>query len=188
MEIIFFIWRFKRCKDSWNAILLDECIVVCVSFLSFSLCKLLILEKTLENFFKVWIYIYLGHPNFNSHLSTTLSHNHNERWMDIFILIYCLAAIAVLLCSVIPHYLISFENIAIVKCEQLSLTLSILTASNTALRNYHFLRLPFGLNLQDDFQRQMDEIFEGSPGIVSFADDSAPPVMYTILTWAVNAV
>ena len=35
-----------------------------------------------------------------------------------------------------------------------------------------FLRLPFGIvSAQDDFQRKMDETFEGIPGVTCLADD-----------------
>ena len=55
---------------------------------------------------------------------------------------------------------------------QLSLASSLLTTFNTPFGRYRYLRLPFGLNSsQDEFQRRIDEIYEGLPGIVTIVDD-----------------
>jgi len=55
---------------------------------------------------------------------------------------------------------------------KLSRDSSYLTTFNTPYGRYRFLRLPFGLkSSQDEFQRQIDESFEGLSGIVSICDD-----------------
>jgi transposase InsO family protein len=49
---------------------------------------------------------------------------------------------------------------------------SYLTTFNTPFGRYRFRRLPFGLiSAQDEFQRKMDETFEGLPGVVPLVDD-----------------
>ncbi|KAK7107442.1 hypothetical protein V1264_015374 [Littorina saxatilis] len=49
---------------------------------------------------------------------------------------------------------------------------SYLTTFNTPFGRYRFNRLPFGvISAQDDFQRKMDEIFEGIPGVTPLVDD-----------------
>ena len=49
---------------------------------------------------------------------------------------------------------------------------SLLTTLNSPFGRYHFLRLPFGLNLnQDVFQERMDLILEYCPGTIRIADD-----------------
>ena len=57
---------------------------------------------------------------------------------------------------------------------QLKLTkeASFLTTFNSPFGRYRFLRMPFGLiSAQDEFQRKMDETFEGIPGVVALIDD-----------------
>ena len=55
---------------------------------------------------------------------------------------------------------------------KLSKDSSYLTTFNTPFGRYRFLRLPFGIvSAQDDFQRKMDETFEGIPGVTSLVDD-----------------
>lgn len=57
---------------------------------------------------------------------------------------------------------------AIKLCEESSY----LTTFNTPLGRYRFFRLPFGLkSSQDEFQRKIDEFFEGLIGIVAIVDD-----------------
>ncbi|KAK3107010.1 hypothetical protein FSP39_004902 [Pinctada imbricata] len=49
---------------------------------------------------------------------------------------------------------------------------SYLTTFNTPFGRYRYLRLPFGLkSSQDEFQRKVDECFEGIPGVVALVDD-----------------
>ena len=49
---------------------------------------------------------------------------------------------------------------------------SYLTTFNTPFGRYRYLRLPFGLkSSQDEFQRKIDECFEGLPGVVALVDD-----------------
>ncbi|KAK7113619.1 hypothetical protein V1264_012874 [Littorina saxatilis] len=49
---------------------------------------------------------------------------------------------------------------------------SYLTTFNTPFGRYRFTRLPFGvISAQDDFQRKMDEIFEGISGVTPLVDD-----------------
>ena len=49
---------------------------------------------------------------------------------------------------------------------------SYLTTFNTPFGKYRFRRLPFGLiSAQDEFQRKMDEVFEGLPGVTPLVDD-----------------
>lgn len=49
---------------------------------------------------------------------------------------------------------------------------SYLTTFNTPFGRFRFCRLPFGLkSSQDEFQRKIDECFEGLPGIVAIVDD-----------------
>lgn len=49
---------------------------------------------------------------------------------------------------------------------------SFLTTFNTPFGRYRFLRLPFGLkSSQDEFQRKMDECFEGLEGVCVIVDD-----------------
>ena len=49
---------------------------------------------------------------------------------------------------------------------------SLLTTFNTPFGRYRFHRLPFGLvSSQDEFQRKMDEVFEGIPGVTVLVDD-----------------
>ena len=55
---------------------------------------------------------------------------------------------------------------------KLSEASSYLTTFNTPFGRYRFLRLPFGLkSSQDEFQRKMDEVFEGLPGVITLVDD-----------------
>ena len=55
---------------------------------------------------------------------------------------------------------------------KLSETSSYLTTFNTPFGRYRFTRLPFGLvSAQDEFQRKMDEVFEGLPGVTPLIDD-----------------
>ena len=55
---------------------------------------------------------------------------------------------------------------------KLSTKASFMTTFNTPFGRYRFLRMPFGLvSAQDEFQRKMDEVFEGVPGIVALIDD-----------------
>lgn len=45
---------------------------------------------------------------------------------------------------------------------------SLLTTFNTPFGRYRFLRLPFGINsAQDEFQRRVDETYEGLPGVAA---------------------
>lgn len=47
-----------------------------------------------------------------------------------------------------------------------------MTTFNTPFGRYRFCRLPFGLkSSQDEFQRKIDESFEGLSGIVAIVDD-----------------
>lgn len=47
-----------------------------------------------------------------------------------------------------------------------------LTTFNTVVGRYKFLRLPFGLiSAQDEFQRKIDETYEGLNGVAAFVDD-----------------
>ena len=49
---------------------------------------------------------------------------------------------------------------------------SYLTTFNTPFGRYLFRRLPFGfISAQDEFQRKMDEVFEGLPGVTLLVDD-----------------
>ena len=49
---------------------------------------------------------------------------------------------------------------------------SYLTTFNTPFGKYRFRRLPFALiSAQDEFQRKMDEVFEGLPGVTLLVDD-----------------
>ncbi len=49
---------------------------------------------------------------------------------------------------------------------------SFLTTFNTMFGRYRYLRLPFGLRSSgDEFQRKIDECFEGLTGVVSIVDD-----------------
>jgi len=49
---------------------------------------------------------------------------------------------------------------------------SYLTTFNTPFGRYRFRRLPFGLkSSQDEFQRKIDESFEGLDGVVVIVDD-----------------
>ena len=49
---------------------------------------------------------------------------------------------------------------------------SYLTTFNTPFGRYRFRRLPFGLiSAQDEFQRKMDEVFEGLPGVTPLVDE-----------------
>lgn len=46
-----------------------------------------------------------------------------------------------------------------------------LTTFNTIFGRYHFLRLPFGIvSAQDEFQRRIDETYEGLEGVTSIVD------------------
>jgi transposase InsO family protein len=55
---------------------------------------------------------------------------------------------------------------------KLSEASSYLTTFNTPFGRYRFTRLPFGLvSAQDEFQRKMDEVFEGLPGVTPLVDD-----------------
>lgn len=47
-----------------------------------------------------------------------------------------------------------------------------LTTFNTVVGRYRFLRLPFGIiSAQDEFQRKIDETYEGLPGVAAIVDD-----------------
>ena len=49
---------------------------------------------------------------------------------------------------------------------------SMLTTFNTIYGRYRFKRLPFGINsAQDEFQRRVDEAYEGLPGVAAIVDD-----------------
>lgn len=49
---------------------------------------------------------------------------------------------------------------------------SMLTTFNTVYGRYRFKRLPFGIvSAQDEFQRRMDEAYEGLPGVAAIVDD-----------------
>ena len=49
---------------------------------------------------------------------------------------------------------------------------SYLTTFNTPFGRYRFLRVPFGIiSGQDEFQRKMNETFEGLPGVTPLVDD-----------------
>lgn len=49
---------------------------------------------------------------------------------------------------------------------------SFLTTFNTSFGRYRYLRLPFGLkSSQDEFQRKMDESYEGLEGVITLEDD-----------------
>lgn len=55
---------------------------------------------------------------------------------------------------------------------KLSTTSSLLTTFNTPFGRYRFLRLPFGINsAQDEFQRRVDETYEGLTGVAAIVDD-----------------
>ena len=57
-------------------------------------------------------------------------------------------------------------------CVQLDNASQLYTTFNSPFRRYCFKRLPFGLETsQDVFQKAMDQILEGLPGVVSIADD-----------------
>jgi hypothetical protein len=46
------------------------------------------------------------------------------------------------------------------------------TTFNSPFGRYRFLRMPFGINsAQDEFQRMIDEAFEGLPGVFALVDD-----------------
>ncbi|KAK2725108.1 hypothetical protein QYM36_001533 [Artemia franciscana] len=54
----------------------------------------------------------------------------------------------------------------------LSATASEMTTFSTIYRRYRFLRMPFGLlSAQDEFQRRMEEAFEGLEGVAIIIDD-----------------
>lgn len=47
-----------------------------------------------------------------------------------------------------------------------------LTTFNTPFGRYRFLRLPFGINsAQDEFQRRVNETYEGLKGVAAIVDD-----------------
>ena len=49
---------------------------------------------------------------------------------------------------------------------------SLLTTFNTTVGRYRFLRLPFGIvSAQDEFQRRVDETYEGLQGVAGIVDD-----------------
>lgn len=49
---------------------------------------------------------------------------------------------------------------------------SMLTTFNTVFGRYRFLRLPFGIiSAQDEFQRRVDETYEGLSGVAAIVDD-----------------
>uniref|UniRef100_A0A3P9K9H2 Gypsy retrotransposon integrase-like protein 1 n=1 Tax=Oryzias latipes TaxID=8090 RepID=A0A3P9K9H2_ORYLA len=49
---------------------------------------------------------------------------------------------------------------------------SLLTTFNTVFGRYRFLRLPFGIiSAQDEFQRRVDETYEGLDGVAAIVDD-----------------
>lgn len=49
---------------------------------------------------------------------------------------------------------------------------SLLTTFNTVFGRYRFLRLPFGIiSAQDEFQRRVDETYEGLTGVAAIVDD-----------------
>ena len=49
---------------------------------------------------------------------------------------------------------------------------SMLTTFNTVFGRYRFLRLPFGIvSAQDEFQRKIDETYEGLKGVAAIVDD-----------------
>lgn len=49
---------------------------------------------------------------------------------------------------------------------------SFLTTFNTPFGRYRFLRLPFGISsAQDEFQRRVDETYEGLKGVAAIVDD-----------------
>ncbi|XP_062583207.1 uncharacterized protein K02A2.6-like [Saccostrea cucullata] len=55
---------------------------------------------------------------------------------------------------------------------KLSEASSYLTTFNTPFGRYRYLRLPFGLkSSQDEFQRKIDECYEGLDGVVALVDD-----------------
>ncbi|KAI4900308.1 hypothetical protein NFI96_009493 [Prochilodus magdalenae] len=55
---------------------------------------------------------------------------------------------------------------------KLSAESSLLTTFNMPFGRYRFLRLPFGLNsAQDEFQRRVDETYEGLSGVTAIVDD-----------------
>ncbi|XP_026054529.1 uncharacterized protein K02A2.6-like [Carassius auratus] len=55
---------------------------------------------------------------------------------------------------------------------KLSESSSKLTTFNTVVGRYRFLRLPFGLvSAQDEFQRKIDETYEGLDGVAAIVDD-----------------
>lgn len=48
-----------------------------------------------------------------------------------------------------------------------------LTTFNTPFGRYRFLRMPFGIRFaQDEFQRKIDEIYEGLQGVITLVDDN----------------
>ena len=56
-----------------------------------------------------------------------------------------------------------------IKCNTQS---SLLTTFNTPFGRHRCLRLPFGINsAQDEFQRRVDETYEGLPGVAAIVDD-----------------
>ena len=55
---------------------------------------------------------------------------------------------------------------------KLSTESSLLTTFNTVFGRYRFLRLPFGIvSAQDEFQRRVDETYEGLDGVTAIVDD-----------------
>ncbi|KAL0194540.1 hypothetical protein M9458_008112, partial [Cirrhinus mrigala] len=55
---------------------------------------------------------------------------------------------------------------------KLSTESSMLTTFNTPFGRYRFLRLPFGINsAQDEFQRRVNETYEGLKGVAAIVDD-----------------
>ena len=49
---------------------------------------------------------------------------------------------------------------------------SLLTTFNIPFGRYRYLRLPFGLkSSQDEFQRRVDECFEGLDDVIALVDD-----------------
>lgn len=55
---------------------------------------------------------------------------------------------------------------------ELSEESSLLTTFNTIFGRYRFLRLPFGIvSAQDEFQRRVDETYEGLEGVACIVDD-----------------
>lgn len=59
-------------------------------------------------------------------------------------------------------------------CIELTPESQSLTTFNSPFGRYCFVRLPFGINVsQDIFQREMDRILDGLPGVISITDDIA---------------